>query len=150
MDRLNKSGTFSTNAQCYDWRKTAHQHQNHILTVKHDGLGLHCCLRAWMLCGHWGNNEFKAVSKHCTGECKGSKSMTSSWRDVGWWMQQDNDPKHTSKSSKELCFQWPSQSSDLNPNEMLWHNLKRIVHVRHPWYSDAYLIFSYRKCVVQG
>ena len=54
-------------------------------------------------------------------------------------MQQDNDPQHRSKSTTE-CLQQkkirllerPSQSPDLNPIEMLRHDLKRAVHTRHP------------------
>ncbi|KAF7647948.1 hypothetical protein LDENG_00164240 [Lucifuga dentata] len=36
-----------------------------------------------------------------------------------WVRQQDNDPKHTSRSIKEC------QSPDLNPIEMLWKDLKQ-------------------------
>ncbi len=49
----------------------------------------------------------------------------------------DSDPKHTSKSTSEWLkknkmktLEWPSQSPDLDPIEMLWHDLKKAVHAR--------------------
>lgn len=60
-----------------------------------------------------------------------------------WVLMQDNDPKHTSRTTQQWLQEnkidvmvWPPQSPDLNPIENLWADVKKVVATAKPKNKD--------------
>ena len=71
-----------------------------------------------------------------------------------WRLQQDNDPKHTSRVAKEFLknnvpevMDWPSNSPDLNPIENLWAIVKRNTELRRPKNLNELDVFLHEEWV---
>jgi hypothetical protein len=67
------------------------------------------------------------------------RSAHTFWPKGQWWYQQDNATPHTAGTSRSWfhnhgvdIIDFPPWSSDLNPIELLWNDLKRRVYAHHP------------------
>ncbi len=173
-----KNWLFGRCVSRYIWRKTntAFHKKNIIPTVKHGGGSVMVwgCFAASgpghlaIIDGTMNSALYQKIMKENV-----QPSVCDLKLKLNWVMQQDNDLKNTSKTTSEWLkknkikvLEWPNQSPDLNPIEMLWHDLKHSIHARKPSSvaelkqsckeeSDKNppqrckrLIASYRKCLI--
>ena len=127
--------------QC-EWRLANERYNVELLkgTVKHDKkINIWGCF-SWYGVGHL--YRIRGIMKATNYKQILIHHMIPSANDLfdgNFIFQQDNDPKHTAKTTKKYfenkginVLEWPSQSPDLNPIENLWSIFDRKLKNRKP------------------
>ncbi|KAG2456820.1 TC1A transposase, partial [Polypterus senegalus] len=127
----------------YRKRNEAYKEKNTVPTVKHGG-GSKMFWGCFAASGTGYLDCVQGIMKSENYQKILGRNVGPSVRKLGlrqrsWVFQQDNDPKHTSKSTQKWLktklwrvLKWPPMSPDLNPIEHLWRDLKIAVGRRRP------------------
>jgi hypothetical protein len=124
---------FDLNAKHHVWREPGT-----IPMVKHGG----CSIMLWGCCSGAGTGRLVRIKGKMYREIH-DENLLQSAQDLRlgrrFTFQQDNNPKHTAKTTQEWLWdkslnvlEWPSQSADLNPFKHFWRDLKIPVQRHSP------------------